>query len=128
MKKYLIVMNGWKATPDMFETREAAEVAAKKIKTRFRRVYKCVAIDEGILQQYVEDVFGDTYYTTYDVFTGAWYIHERAPHETAACDWCSLGGKFCEYCTKYREDPYENCGKEISFNMFFDWFEKGGAQ
>lgn len=128
MKRYLIVMNGWKATPAMFETRKAAKNEVEKIKARYRRVYKCAVVDESLLQKYVEAVFGDEYYAEYDIFEDVWYVHERAPHDNCARHWCSLGGKFCEYCNKYGEDPYENCGKEVYFNMFFDWLDKGGVQ
>lgn len=127
MKKYLLIMNGCKATPAVFETNEAANAAAEKTKARFRRVYKCVVVDESLLQHYIEEVYGDAYYTTYDVFDAVWYIHERAPYDNCACDWCSLGGRFCEYCDKYGEDPYENCGTEIDFELFLEWLDKGGA-
>lgn len=127
MKNYLLILNGWKATPAIFNSKEAANAAAEKTKARSRRVYKCDVVDESTLQHYVETVFGNEYYAAYDVFDGVWYVHERAPYDNCACDWCSLGGSFCEYCDKYGEDPYENCGKTIDFALFLEWVDEGGT-
>lgn len=123
----LIIMNRAKATPAVFDTVESADAAVKKTMVAFRRVRECRVVDERLLQHYVEEVFGDEYYTTYEIYDGIWYVHERAPYDTAACDWCSLGGRFCEYCDTYGEDPYENCGTEIDFALFLEWLDKGGA-
>ena len=124
----MIIMNRTKATPAMFATQEEASVAVANIMTGSRAVRECRVTNTLVLNDYVEEVFGEEYYAVYEPYTGEWYVHEAAPYDTAVCDWCSVGGKFCEYCTKYGEDPYENCGTAIDFELFLDWLDKGGVQ
>lgn len=129
MKKnnLLLIFNGWKATPSIFGSVAAACDAGCKTKAHFKRAYKYVAVHETTLQHYVEDAYGDEHYAAYDVFDGVWYVHERAPYDTA-CDWCSIGGKFCDYCEQYGEDPYDNCGEAVDFEVFLNWLGNGGGE
>ena len=117
----ILLMNDAKATPAIFKNYKAAHDAAIRKVVHEHRV-----IDERILQYYVEEVYGDDYYAAYEPFEGVWYVHERAPYGTVVCDWCTVGGKFCEDCLKYDEDFYESCGDPVDWDNFFNWFEKGG--
>lgn len=117
----ILIMNNGKATPAIFKKHKAAYKAAiRKCEHVFR------IIDERILQDYVNEIYGDDYYAAYEPFEGAWYVHKRAPYDTSDCDWCSVGGNFCDYCFRYGEDFYECCGEPVNWENFFNWFEKGG--
>lgn len=116
----ILIMNG-KATPAIFRNYKDAYVFAKR-----KGRYDYRTIDERTLQNYVDETYGGEHYAAYEPFEGAWYVHERAPYDTAACDWCSVGGKFCEDCFKYDEDFYECCGEPVDWDNFFNWFKKGG--
>lgn len=127
MKRYFIVMNRVKARLAVFDTIEVADAATKTLVT-FRNVTECRVVEEHFLQDFVQEVYGDEYYGVYDVYDATWYVHERAPYDTAACDWCSLGGRFCEECNRTGEDPFEQCGEQVDMLAFCEWLDKGGVQ
>lgn len=66
------------------------------------------------LKKYVIEKYGDDFYPVYDEYTKKWYIHEVAPYDTAACDWCSVGWCFCELCCNHSLDPYKQCGEVLT--------------
>jgi hypothetical protein len=123
----LIIMNRAKATPAIYASYSSAEDAVTHIMEGMRVVRECRIVSMSALSEYVRCVFGDDFYTSYEPFSGEWYVHERAPYDTAACDWCSIGGRFCECCNKYGEDPYENCGTIIDWELFLEWVDEGGT-
>lgn len=68
------------------------------------------------LKKYVAEKYGEDFYPVYDEYTKKWYVHEVAPYDTVACDWCSIGGCFCEQCSNHNLDPYEQCGEVLTIN------------
>lgn len=68
------------------------------------------------LKKYVAEKYGEDFYPVYDEYTKKMVYSRSRTVYTAACDWCSIGGCFCEQCFNHSLDPYEQCGEVLTIN------------
>lgn len=97
----LIIINKMHATPAMFRTYEQAYEGVKNLMHSTTSVEECRVVSYTTLEMYVNEKYGEDFYTEYSPCIGEWVINEFG-----------VSGN----------------GESVDWELFSKWFEEEGLK